>query len=38
MNDGEKWFRKNIFEIPSWGRYVISVIEFVVLGKNLHTY
>jgi len=30
--------QKYIFEIPSCGRYLIFVTEFVVLGKNLYIY
>ena len=31
-NDGEKWPRKNYFEIPQCGKIVIFIIEFVILG------
>ena len=31
-NDGEKWSRKNYFEIPSCGNIVIFITEFVILG------
>ena len=31
-NDGEKWSRKNIFEIPPCAHYVIFITEFVLLG------
>ena len=33
-NDGEKWSRKNIFEIPSCPHHVIFITEFVVLTKT----
>ena len=31
-NDGEKWSRKNYFEIPPCGKIVIFITEFVILG------
>ena len=31
-NDGEKWSRKNYFEIPPCGKMVIFITEFVILG------
>ena len=33
-NDGEKWSRKNIFEIPPYAHYVIFITEFVLLIKT----
>jgi hypothetical protein len=32
-NDGEKWSRKNIFEIPPFAHHVIFITEFVLLIK-----
>ena len=32
-NDGEKWSRKNIFEIPPCAQHVIFITEFVHLIK-----
>ena len=32
-NDGEKWSRKNVFEIPPCAHYVISITEFILLIK-----
>jgi hypothetical protein len=32
-NDGEKWSRKNIFEIPPCAHHVIFITEFVLLIK-----
>ena len=32
-NDGEKWSRKNIFEIPPYAHHVIFITEFVILIK-----
>jgi hypothetical protein len=31
-NDGEKWSRKNYFEIPPCGKMVIFVTKFVILN------
>ena len=31
-NDGEKWSKKNYFEIPPSGKIIIFVTEFVILG------
>jgi hypothetical protein len=31
--DGEKWFRKNKFEIPPRAHHVIFITEFVLLIK-----
>ena len=33
-NDGEKWSRKNIFEIPPCAHHVIFITEFVLLIKT----
>ena len=33
-NDGEKWSRKNIFEIPPCDHLVIFITEFVLLTKT----
>ena len=33
-NDGEEWSRKNYFEIPSCGKMVIFITEFVLLTKT----
>jgi hypothetical protein len=33
FNDGEKWSRKNSFEIPPCAHHVISITEFVLLIK-----
>ena len=33
-NDGEKWSRKNIFEIPPCAHHVIFITEFVLLTKT----
>jgi hypothetical protein len=33
-NDGEKWSRKNYFEITPCGKMIISITEFVILRKN----
>ena len=33
-NDGEKWSRKNIFEIPPYAHHVIFITEFVLLTKT----
>ena len=33
-NDGEKWHRKNIFEIPACAHRVIFITEFVLLTIN----
>ena len=33
-NDGEKWSRKNIFEIPPCSHHVILITEFVLLIKT----
>jgi hypothetical protein len=32
-NDGEKWSRKNIFEIPPCAHHVIFITEYVLLIK-----
>ena len=32
-NDGEKWYRKNIFEIPPCTHHVIFITESVLLIK-----
>ena len=37
-NDGEKWSRKNIFEIPPCAHHVIFITEFVLLTKNTPFY
>ena len=31
-NDREKWSRKFYFEIPSCGKIVVFITEFVILG------
>ena len=31
-NDGKKWFRKIYFENPPYGKIVIFITEFVILG------
>ena len=31
-NDGEKWCRIKYFEIPPWGKIVVFITEFVILG------
>ena len=33
-NDGEKWSRKNIFEIPPCAHHVIFITKFVLLTKT----
>ena len=37
-NDGEKWPRKNIFEIPPCAHHVIFITEFVLLIKKLEEF
>ena len=37
-NDGEKWYRKNIFGIPPCAHHVILITEFVLLTKTAPFY
>ena len=37
-NDGEKWSRKNIFEIPPCSHHIIFIAEFLLLIKTQPSY